>query len=319
MNSRSLAECILESEGPQTFDNMAIEGLVLSRGKVTQPVVFRNCRLIGMVLADIDFEKHVLFDNCAFENTFSVSRCEFRDGLSMVSCNMVYTRMEGTTVHRMLELNGSRFTQMFDIKGCTMDNLDFTGAIVLESFNMVGATLKGGVCFNRSTVNGRLTETFTNDWKKARKMLVRNNDVSGLAEVRSILEKEMKYSRSDSIFIAQKRKEREDMGAFRGVMSDISYIMGGYGMKPQYTMAIMLAIILLFAVVFNVMGPEGGLDPEMKSWGCLFASVDSFFSVGRADLPEELVSARAVGLVEGVIGVFLMFYFTVLLTRKIIR
>lgn len=320
MNADDLRVMLSEADGPVELRDSRIEGLILEGLEVRVPVSFVDCRVVGVRLRDVTFLKGLVFDNCAFENTVKVSGCRFTEGLSIVSSNLTYTDLRDTTVSGRLDLSLSRFTQLFDMRGCAVDSLDLRDAIILETFNMDSATVSEGVFLDGSTVNGSFIESMTDEWPAARRMLVENNGRTGLEVMRTILEREMKYGQSDDMLVARKRKEREGLGGARGLLSDLSYAMGGYGMRPQYTLAFMALVVLVFAVVFDVLESSyGSMDQGMGWLDGLFTSMDSFFTIGRADIPDSLPVAKSVGLLEGIVGVFLMFYFTVLLTRKIIR
>lgn len=236
------------NNAPRVFTDRRIESLEITNRTLASDLVFKDCRIVGMRLSASTFTGNVVFDNCAFENTVKIKDCRFESSLSFRSCNMVFTEFENTSISGCLDLTLSRFTQMFDVSGCFIGEMNLSRAIVLESFNMNGARISEGVCLNDATINGDFTETFTDDWKNTKKELEKNNSCTGLANIRKILENEMKYSAADDAFVSQKRKERQNLSGARAVLSDISYLFGGYGMKPQYTLGLMAILILLFTL-----------------------------------------------------------------------
>lgn len=299
----------------QRINSFRLEGKL-----ITRPITFEDCFIDGMQLLGCTFAGNVMFEDCAFDSVIRLVDCKFEANLGFCSSNMVFTELVDTSVGGELVLCRSRFTKLFDISKSNVRAIDLTDAIILETFHM-DDVLPLSMRMNGATVNGTLSENFTDDWEAARAMLVGSNDASGLATMRDILEKEMKYRQADDLFVHQKRAERTKQKGASGILSDISYVMGGYGMKPQYTLCVMLGLILLFAAVYALVGTPFGVFPEMGvgHLDALYLSVDSFFTVGQSDFSEDMSLIRTLSLVEGVTGVFLMFYFTVLLTRKIVR
>lgn len=313
---------IPDDGSPIIVTDQRVNGLKLDHNTVDSEVIMDDCMIIGVKLTNVVFTKKVLFNKCAFNDTIQISNCTFMDGISFRSCNMVFTEINDSVIVGTLDLDTTRFTKMFDIGGSRIDEIDLHKAIVLESFNMCGATVTGGLRMDECTISGHLSENLSDDWKTFKTSFSERNGMSGMAAMRGVLEDEMKYRQADNMFVMQKRAEYEGLKGGRRILSELSYVAGGYGMKPQSTLAFMIALVLAFSLAFLVLEQSTGtIMPEMGlgHWDALYISVDSFFTVGQSDIPEEMNGIRLLSLVEGIIGVFLMFYFTVLLTRKIVR
>jgi len=91
-------------------------------------------------------------------------------------------------------------------------------------------------------------------------------------------------------------------------------------MRPSFTLVWLIAISILFTVLMVVLGIE---SPHHVTGNLIiddfYLSVSSLFLGGILDINGIGTEGYIVCLVEGVIGLLLMLYFTVILTRKFIR
>lgn len=154
-------------------------------------------------------------------------------------------------------------------------------------------------------------------------------DSSELMILRQILESNRRYSAADTAYIYQKKRECKESKEKRDnavlttgqrVMTRLSHLIGGNGMRPSYTLGWLVGIALLFAAIMFSMG----IDNPFVITGIPFVdsiclSISSLLLGGFFDINGVGATGYVICLIEGIIGLFLMLYFTVILTRKFIR
>ncbi|MDO5861827.1 MAG: pentapeptide repeat-containing protein [Thermoplasmata archaeon] len=282
------------------------------------------------------FLDEVRFVNCRFDGVTSMIGAEFRSGCTFEGCNFAYAVMTGMKVREGASFHRSRFSQLVDLSGGTFDKLDLTESIVVETLSLKGITAvpladeddedpKTGLIMNDMTVMGHVYNDFADspDDKANRQFLddfARVNSADGIGVMRSILEDSDRCAWADEAFVLKKRKEREDLKGRKLIRSYLSDWLGGYGMHPLKALVAMVVVMVAFTAVIALVGICcGNPDMGMGAADPLLLSVMSYFSLSVWELDPIYSVLRIVCLVEGIIGLLLTLYFTVILTRKIVR
>ena len=256
------------------------------------------------------------------------------DVVDMSESNLDYTRFIGSRVGK-LKLDTCRFVKLFDMNGTVAGALSLRRAIVLETFILpeihdpeFGSILD----FTDLSINGNVSlvmpigQAFENRFIRS---FSENSNSSGLMALRQVFEINRRYSAADTTYIYQKRKECEESrrGDSDAVLTPVqrwttmfSYYLGGNGMRPSYTFVWLLVTVFLFALVMTVAGVENPHHITGDTFiDSLYLSVSSLFLGGSLDIKGIGTEGYFICLVEGMIGLFMMLHFTVILTRKIIR
>ena len=97
----------------------------------------------------------------------------------------------------------------------------------------------------------------------------------------------------------------------------LSYVFSGNGMRPIVTLAWMGAVVILFFIIYCVLGTASGYDVTGTHLGdSLYLSIVSFFVCSVFDVDDL---GMAFMIAENITGRLMMIYFTIILTRKIVR
>ncbi len=223
----------------------------------------------------------------------------------------------------------SRFVQLFDTNNSSFKTLILEDTIVLETFRLPVYEKEKPiprVVLNDITLNGKIILDVPGDTRFEKELIsvmYSLNNSSGMAALRAILESNRRFSAADTAFMYQKRKEadKDDTGFetndFRRAMNRLSYVFSGNGMRPTFTLGWMVAVMLFFAAVYSVLGIS--LSTDVTGNGILnsiYLSIISFFICNIFNIGGTGMILTAV---EGIIGILMMLFFTVILTRKLIR
>lgn len=131
------------------------------------------------------------------------------------------------------------------------------------------------------------------------------------------------YESEDSAFVEYMRCRRAVLGSkvLKGLDKLIDTI-GVYGTKPGRVAATMMIVWFVFGIAFMILDAFGGAFTQGigESWinGLYFSGV-TFLTIGYGDIAPLLVATKILAPIEGVMGLFLMSYFTVSVVRKTLR
>ena len=289
-------------------------------------VEIQNSRVNGLVIKG-DYADDVIINTSRLEGMTDLSGSHFNK-LAITECNCSYVK--GTDISaRVLDLTLSRFVQLFDLDRSRLGMVILKDSIILETFRLPSIddeTSMYPIVLDNITINGRVFLNLpgrTDVQRKFVRLMYEHNSSYGMMMLRTILESNRRYSAADEAFVYQKKKERQKNGddyeitRIQRFTSTLSYLFSGNGMRPIVTLAWMGAIVLLFFVIYYVLGTASGYDVTGTRWGdSLYLSVISFFVCSVFDVDDL---GMAFMIAENITGILMMIYFTIILTRKIIR
>ena len=86
-----------------------------------------------------------------------------------------------------------------------------------------------------------------------------------------------------------------------------------YGTSPFRVLITMIATIFFFACIFSVISKDFGLLDS------IYFSMITFLTIGYGDIKPDTGCMKMLAGVEGFIGLFLIAYFTIAFSRKVLR
>lgn len=313
--------------GNVKFTDCSIDGLkVTDDGKAHPGFIIDSCSVTGLKL-NANFSGKVSILRTRLGG-MSVFQCSGFTDLEIKETNCEY--VNATEMHAdRIDLALSRFVQLFDMNNSSFGTLNLEDTIVLETFRLPAYEKNRPIpslILNGITLNGKMILEIPGDSRFERELIstmYRINNSSGMAALRAILESNRKFSAADTAFMYQKRREadKDDTGFetndFRRALNRLSYVFSGNGMRPTFTLGWMVAVMLFFAAVYSVLGIS--LSTDVTGNGILnsiYLSIISFFICNIFSIGGTGMILTAV---EGIIGILMMLFFTVILTRKLIR
>jgi len=131
------------------------------------------------------------------------------------------------------------------------------------------------------------------------------------------------YDSEDEVFVEYMRCRRKSMNRMNGFFNKVVDVIGCYATKPLRVALTMLLVWLAFGVVFSLFAVLGGLISDGCTnvyWlnGFYFSAV-TFLTIGYGDIAPLNFFAKLFASIEGIMGLFLMSYFTVAIVRKTLR
>lgn len=335
----------LEIDGDTVFEKCVITDADIS--SVEHRVSFIDCEINGLIVRTEQLHPGVSIDKCfvrglvvnaKFTDDFSITESRLQ-GMSDLSgsvfelINIKGTNCEyvkATGIHADdVELDLSRFVQLFDLKDSRILKIDLRDTIILETFRLPkieNEETAFELTLNGVTINGKIILDLPGSYRFQKAFIDRNydaNDSSGMAAMKSVLESNRRFSAADYAFIQQKKKERDknekdyETSGVQRTISEISYVLSGNGMRPVWILLWMIGVIGLFAVLYRSLGIESGLEVGgTLMTDALYLSLVSFFVCDTFAVGS---TGMWMMIVENVVGLLMMLYFTVILTRKLIR
>lgn len=296
------------------------------KSRVFHPkIVIRDCRVIGLkCLAEFGILRII---DCRLEGKTDISGSKFNN-LNIIGTNCEYMKATGITA-KAVNLRLSRFVQLFDLLNSIFERIDMNETIVLETFRLPKITCEKDMFvlkLDNMTMNGRIILDLPGGYALQKEFVdktARNNNSSGMAALRSVLESNRRFEAADLAFMEQKKKERDkndseyETNGVQRAISKISYVFSGNGMRPSWTLGWMILIILFFAIVYLIADVRSGYNVgDLALIDAVYLSIVSFFVCDTF-----AVNTAGVWLMvaENIIGLLMMLYFTVILTRKLIR
>jgi len=134
------------------------------------------------------------------------------------------------------------------------------------------------------------------------------------------------YVSEDKAYLAFRRTEMETKGRLQKTLSYFADWVGQYGTSPLRVAAWMIIIVLAFGVLYSFVlegiAYSGGLVLNIETIAeAFYTSGLTFTTLGFSTLYTEETLPRfmfAVGI-EGFLGVFMIAYFTICFSRKMLR
>jgi|GEM_PF-1777843 len=302
--------------------NFHLDGLDVSTIRLdcdVDDLVLNNCVVHGFRINGSNGSS-LKINDCLLFNITEISGCDYA-ACALTNNSFSYTRI--SSHFKSIDFNSSRFTMLLDLRGTRVDDkLDFTDTILVESMKLPKPEKYGGrIVFNGMVVKGAVNISLPGnriDDERFFDEMVKCNSVEGLKVARTILEDNCLYPMADNAFVAQKKKDIEDKKNPMGkrVLNILSYAFGGNGMRPSFILLWMVFTMLAFAAVFCLLDMHSTLLEDNGFLGSLMLSMTSFFLY---DIISHGAGQLYLCLAEGVIGLLSMLYFTMVLTRKLLR
>lgn len=224
--------------------------------------------------------EHILFENCQFNN---------HDKLRFKSVNNL--NIIGCTINKTLKITGAKIMSLKDTINLGYIYCDWEKDQVAKAIRDNGDSIK----------------------EKGRQysLLKRNYNKIG------------SYEFEDNAFVEYMKCRREQLGArWLKALDWLIYTIGAYGTRPGKVAITMLIVWFVFGVLFTILCGVGGIlsNGISSSWidGFYFSGV-TFLTIGYGDMVPIHDVAKVLSPIEGMIGLFLMSYFTVSVVRKTLR
>ncbi|WP_027400479.1 potassium channel family protein [Anaerovorax odorimutans] len=268
----------------------------------------------------------VLFDHCIFEKG-SVKFLETDFSFSKVIFNKI--KFENAS----LDMTGS-IAESVSFQNCNFDNHNKLNFLYVDSLKVlkciINKTLKitGAKTLSlKGSIN--LGSIYCN-WEEEKVCeAIKNNEDEEKDKKHQFLMLKLNYHKigeyleEDKAFVEYMRCRRKELKSkWRISLDKLIDIIGVYGTKPGRVAITMLLIWIFFGIVFTVIGNiDGALTQGFSDhWinGFYFSAV-TFVTIGYGDVVPLLAVAKILAPIEGVMGLFLMSYFTVAVVRITLR
>ena len=131
------------------------------------------------------------------------------------------------------------------------------------------------------------------------------------------------YSWEDRAYLEFRKREAKNKSILGKLLSLFLDMIGGYGTKPHRIALWMIITAVTFGIIFFVivsLDPAGiSVVGNASFWDCLYLSGITLLTIGFSNMyPVDLIP-RLFVIVEGFLGLFLLSYFTISFTRKVVR
>ncbi len=270
-------------------------------------------------------EGDVFFDHADFQKgevlfaktDFGVGRVTF-DEVRFGSGNLEFT---GALADKVI-FHNCKLENHDRLKFINVNDLKLNGCIINRTLKITGAA----VLSLKDTIN--LGYIYC-DWGKNKVAKAINDNEDTIREKErqfSLLKQNYNkigsYEFEDSAFVEYMRCRRGSMKS-PGLKSldRLVDLIGVYGTKPSRVALTMLIVWTIFGCLFAVLDSNGALAyDQVQNWinGFYFSAV-TFLTIGYGDIVPSVPLTKVLAPVEGMIGLFLMSYFTVSVVRKTLR
>jgi len=273
------------------------------------------------------FEGNANFNETVFKNHayFIVSR--FAKGNA---------NFNGTTFQNNVYFNGSKFEGIFrfstkSAKRVCLDSATFDSTVYLngpiKSLEITDAVFRAHlkIDWNQCKVEDAIKEKLAGKSETGRKPVYETISKEFII-LKEKYHSQGEYFFEDRAYVAFRRAERETKGRFSKAFSYFADWVGNYGTSPIRVAAWMLIIVAIFGLFYTF--ALGGvtyshgliIDVEMIMES-FYASGITFTTIGLTQMyPAEMLPRFMIAVVaEGFLGVFLIAYFTICFSRKMLR
>ncbi len=277
-----------------------------------------------------------------------------RDGQSLVGFELSRAQLDGINLtfpeHATgADLRHANLTRA-SLKGARLYRADFSGATLLKA-NLAEANLNAARFEDADLLGAMLTGVHMEDthWGKA----LRQNREAYAAQARGEHERAAQNFREaeevyrDLRIISEAQGHRRIAGEFfyhemlmrhhrlprwslARFVSSFAHILYGYGERPTHIISCALGYMVLFGLIYFLMGvhdtgvldifdPAKSFADNLRTYGnCLYFSIVTFTTVGYGDI-VPLGATKALAAFEALSGNFIMALFVVVFVRKLAR
>ena len=270
--------------------------------------VMRNYQLANTDLREIDIIKH-----------------GDRDGYRLIDSDLYRANMSYSHLFK-LDLSGSSLMKA-NLKGANLNH------VILKNTNLLGArfdnTSLDGVIWGDKVLQESRAE-LTTDKNEKQQFYHEAEDV--YRNLR-IVHDNQGYSHTAGIFFRREmimRRHQLPLLSFKRLASKLIDMFTGYGEQPAKIIVFSISTILLFAILYAIMGVSAGSEiiqfdlqadtssNAMSFLDCLYYSVITFTTLGYGDI-IPLGFTRLLAASEAFIGAFALALFVVVVAKKTSR
>ncbi len=270
-------------------------------------------------------EGNVVFDHCDFqkgevsfeETNFGKGELIF-DEVKFGGGNLDFT---GALADYVV-LNNCKLENHDKLKFKVVNNLKVHGCIINRTLKITGAA----VLSLKDTIN--LGYIYC-DWEKNKVAVAINKNEDTIREKErqfSLLKQNYNkigaYEFEDRAFVEYMRCRRGSMkSTVLKTLDRTVDLIGNYGTKPGRVAITMLIVWAIFGCIFAALDIRGALtySQMFSSVNGFYFSAVTFLTIGYGDIVPAVPLTKVLAPVEGMMGLFLMSYFTVSVVRKTLR
>lgn len=266
----------------------------------------------------------IIFDHCNFElggirfikSDFSFSKIIFKKIKFGYGIDM-----SGTTAEEVCFIN-CVFDSYDNLNYSFVDRLTLLECIINKTIRLSGAKTLS----LKDTINLGLIYC---NWEEEKVYYAINQNQDTAKEKKqqfSLLKQNYhkigSYSAEDKAFVEYMRCRRSGIKSFWSrVLDRLIDMIGAYGTKPGRVANTMLLIWIFFGLVFTLIGTTDGsmMTISERFMNGMYFSAVTFATIGYGDVVPVFLSTKILAPIEGILGLFLMSYFTVAVVRKTLR
>ena len=282
----------------------------------------------------VTFSSETSFNNAVFLEEASFSDAELSNAA------FDFSRMEkGLSLRNIkadgLNLNGSRIRDLTISSEQEKEmSLSLREALITESVTVNVPRLKTLDVY-RATIDRPLKIRWNDNVNYAiRDKLKRTEEYEKIENIHEYVGEEMLllkenyrkqgwYDDEDNAYVEFKRVQRKTLSFGKKTVSLVADVIGVYGTKPQRVALSMLVTMLFFALLYFIFWPDfTTMDPAAgfadRAVNSLYTSGIIFVTIGFTEMIPTGIPMFLI-IVEGFMGLFLMAYFTISFSRKVLR
>ena len=309
-------------------------------------IKFKNCTFIACKFIECDFGGGgVIFENCTMilEEINNVPSLNKKDNLSCIfeRCNL-YCKFLNSNITYLI-IDGC------ELKDTSFELTDMSNAIIINSYmkmiNLMDVDLSGGKVistyiedleFNDKTKSMLNTKTFFDKIEPKKKT---KDEYEGIYTVYETIadkfnENNLKNNFGEYYYLCKNMQRKSLKKVLPKIASYIYWFTCGYGERILYPLISSLVLILIFAVMYIILGYSSEKEIIAYWWGiglpksfneflsqanqCINISVEVFTGLG-SDNETPIPASFIVANTEMIVGVIMMGVGIGTLTRKLVR
>ena len=309
-------------------------------------IKFKNCTFIACKFIECDFGGGgVIFENCTMilEEINNVPSLNKKDNLSCIfeRCNL-YCKFLNSNITYLI-IDGC------ELKDTSFELTDMSNAIIINSYmkmiNLMDVDLSGGKVistyiedleFNDKTKSMLDPKTFFDKIESKKKT---KDEYEGIYTVYETIadkfnENNLKNNFGEYYYLCKNMQRKSLKKVLPKIASYIYWFTCGYGERILYPLISSLVLILIFAVMYIILGYSSEKEIIAYWWGiglpksfneflsqanqCINISVEVFTGLG-SDNETPIPASFIVANTEMIVGVIMMGVGIGTLTRKLVR
>ena len=293
----------------------------------------------GAHFARVSFSGGAYFSGATFFNRAGFARASFSEEAEFMGTNFSGdAHFLSAAFHKWARFEESRFSDVTDfVRAQFLGDTSFWKAVFEKSVDFQMVVFAKNVSFLDTQFQGEMNF----EGSRFEKNIGEDVSSSALLErsyrnVKNALLLKGEYGAAGEFYFREMEARRAQAKRGTRLLLGLYKWLSGYGEKPQQVIFVSASVILICAVIYLFNGiifhqdPQSLIDHGLFSlrinWqlfrdflDCLYYSAITFAPVGQTALEPAAYISKATTVTETFAGIFLIFLFAIVTTRKMIR